>query len=155
MPPPAKRPTKSALAAYWGQAASPPASTKTASSTLNLASDSEADDEEPTAKKRKRIGASYIWDHGSEVSCSDGSRGWKCTHCRRVLSYTSTTTNQRSHLRTQHGIPDPQESNSDKQQTTLDTHILRPFKVEVVQKLLVEYHIERRAPFRAIESPAL
>jgi len=41
------------------------------------------------------------------------------------------------------------------QQTTLDAHILRPFRVDIARKLLVEYHIECRAPFLAIESPAL
>jgi len=38
---------------------------------------------------------------------------------------------------------------------TLDTYILRPFQVDVVRKLLVEYHVERRLLFLAIESPAL
>src|SRR5579859_3233408 len=41
------------------------------------------------------------------------------------------------------------------QQTTLDAHILRPFRVDIARKLLVEYHIELRALFLAIESPAL
>src|SRR5579859_2216215 len=41
------------------------------------------------------------------------------------------------------------------QQKTLDTHILRPFRVNVVRKLLVEYHVERQLPFLAIDSPTL
>jgi hypothetical protein len=53
-----------------------------------------------------------------------------------------------------HRITDPDEPIDD-QQTTLDTHILKPFRVDIARKLLVEYHIERRLSFLAIESPAL
>ena len=52
-------------------------------------------------------------------------------------------------------MADPTDNNGDDKQTTLDTHILRPFRVDIARKLLVEYHIECRAPFLGIESPAL
>jgi hypothetical protein len=66
----------------------------------------------------------------------------------------SSTSNQRYHLRKIHKIIDP-EHHANNQHTTLDTHILRPFQVNVAWKLLVEYHVEHRLPFLAIESPAL
>src|SRR5579859_4677193 len=44
---------------------------------------------------------------------------------------------------------------ADDQQTMLDTHILRPFQVDVTRKLLFEHHVEHRLPFLAIYSPAL
>jgi len=47
----------------------------------------------------------------------------------------SSTSNQRYHLRKVHEITDP-EQHADNQQTTLDTHILRPFRVDVARKLL-------------------
>jgi hypothetical protein len=70
------------------------------------------------------------------------------------LPSVSSTSNQRYHLSKKHQIKDPGD-HADDQQTTLDAHILRPFRVDIARKLLVEYHIERRAPFLAIESPAL
>src|SRR5438552_14231131 len=58
------------------------------------------------------------------------------------------------HLRQRHKITDPEDRAND-QQTTIGTHILRPFRVDVAHKLLVEYYVERRLPFLGIESPAL
>src|SRR5438552_18836181 len=72
---------------------------------------------------------------GTKVLRSDGSPGWKCIYCRHVLPSVSSTSNQRYHLRRIHKITDPEDHAND-QQTTLDTHILRPFRVDVARKLL-------------------
>jgi hypothetical protein len=160
MTPPPKKKVKSGLAGYWK-----PSNYSSASSSVSVAvqssapslrgspSDSEVETPEHGTKNQNRGNASFIWDHGLEVRCQDGSRGWKCAYCNHIIKYLSGTSNQGLHLRKKHHITDKETVNDN--QTTLDTHILRPFRVEVVRKLLVEYHIERRAPFLAIESPAL
>ena len=67
----------------------------------------------------------------------------------------SLTSNQRYHLRIAHRITDPVESNDDDQQTTLDTHLLKPFQVDTMRKLLIEWIVEHRHAFQEIESPSL
>ena len=114
---------------------------------------SDTENLESNPNKRKRVRSSYIWEHGTKIICDDGSSRWKCIHCRHVLPVSSTS-NQRYHLREIHKLTDP-EHHTDGQQTTLDANILRPFRADIMRKLLVEYHIERRLPFLAIESPAL
>jgi len=147
---PAQKRIRSSLAVCWGQTSSSLESTTTV---LSSSSDSEAEPPEPSTNPPKRVGASFIWDHGSPVLCSNGSHTWKCSYCNHSLPCLTSTSNQRLHLKTKHCITD--KPNSNDRQTTIDSHIVRPFQVEVARKLLVEYHIERRAPFLAIESPAL
>jgi hypothetical protein len=163
MAPPPKKKVKSGLATCWGQSqhpnSSPLASIPRPSLTATPATtSSDIEGENPSqqsdAKTQNRGNASFIWDHGSEILRQDGSRGWKCTYCNHIIPYLSGTSNQGTHLKKKHHITGDKETLNNNQ-TTLDTHILRPFRVEVARKLLVEYHIERRAPFLAIESPAL
>jgi hypothetical protein len=105
------------------------------------------------------VGGSYIWNHGIEFINSEGVRCWKCTVCSaktpKILPVLASTSNQRYHLRAVHHITDPAESNDDDQQTTLDTHLLKPFQTEIMRKLLVEWIVERRHAFREVESPGL
>src|SRR5579859_4422054 len=148
-----KKKVNSTLANCWVNpepstfASIPPPSTATSSTS------SDPENPESNPNKRKRVGSSYIWNHGTKIIRSDGSSGWKCIHCRHVLPVSSTS-NQRYHLRETHKITDPEHHAND-QPTTLDRHILRPFRVDVARKLLVEYHVEHRLPFLAIDSPAL
>ena len=113
-------------------------------SSLPMSSDPE--NPESNSNKRKRIGLSYIWNHGTKIRRGDGSSGWKCTHCCHILPVSSTS-NQRYHLKKKHRITDPDDPFND-QQTTLDTHILRPFRVDTARKLLVEYHVNDDFHFR-------
>src|SRR5437762_13006323 len=53
-----------------------------------------------------------------------------------------------------HQITDSEDPSND-QQMRLDKHILRPFRIDVARKLLIEYHVEHRLAFLGIESPAL
>src|SRR5579859_7485037 len=141
--PPAKKKVKGMLANLWqpstsSTASNPPPSTVTTSTPISSDSDSESN---PTTSQ-KRVGGSYIWDHGTKVLCENGSSAWRCGYCRKVLPCVSSTSNQRRHLREIHKMKDPGDNNPNDQQTTLDAHILRPFRVDVARKLLVEYHIE-------------
>src|SRR5437667_10641467 len=164
--PPTKK-FKSNLANYWANpepsmlASIPPPSPEPSTSasipplsTTTLSTSPDQENPESNPHKRRRVGSSYIWEHGTKVLRSDGSPGWKCIYCRHVLPSVSSTSNQRYHLRRVHKITDSEDHAND-QQMTLDTHILRPFRVDVARKLLIEYHVERRLPFLAIESPAL
>jgi len=156
MPP--KKKVKSTLANCWQPStftSNPPPSTVTTLTSTSSDSEPENGDSESNPKTQKHVGSSYIWDHGTKVLHSDGSPGWKCSYCRHILPSVSSTSNQRRHLRKIHKMKDPEDHDDNDQQTTLDAHILRPFRADVARKLLVEYHIERRAPFLAIESPAL
>ena len=86
---------------------------------------------------KNRVGGSFIWDYGSEFIDSQGVKCWKCGLCSAktppILPLMSTS-NQRYHLRAVHHITDPAESKDDDQQTTLDTHLLKPFLVEIMRK---------------------
>jgi hypothetical protein len=89
---------------------------------------SESDSEISTSNTQPqgRVVSSFIWNYGSKVTCSNGSPGWKCAHCGHLLPSLGSTSNQLYHLRKKHGIEDNEKS-TNKQQTTLDGHILRPF----------------------------
>src|SRR5579859_2961658 len=54
---------------------------------------------ESNPNKRKHVGASYSWNHGTQVLCNDGSPSWECIHCCHVLSLVSSTSNQRSYTK--------------------------------------------------------
>src|SRR5579859_6851672 len=149
MPP--KKKANSTLANCW---ANPEPSTFASILPPSTETSSTSSDPESNPNKRKRVSVSYIWNHDTQVLRNDGSPGWECIHCRHVLSLVWSTSNQRYHLRKVHKITDPEHA--DDQQTTLDTHILRLFRVDVVRKLLLEYQpCQRRLPFLAIDSPAL
>src|SRR5579859_3312929 len=61
-------------------------------------------------------------------------------YCHHVVLLVSSTSNQRYHLRKIHKITDP-DHNANDQQMTLDSHMLRPFRVDIARKLLVEYYV--------------
>src|SRR5579859_7412573 len=108
MPP--KKKIKSSLANCWQPstcASNLPPSTATTSTPTSSDSEPENRDSESNPQIRKRVGSSYIWDHGSKVVCSNGSPGWKCIYCHHVLPSVSSTSNQRRHLRKVHKIKDP------------------------------------------------
>jgi hypothetical protein len=64
------------------------------------------------------------------------------------------TTNQRDHLNSEHGIPDP-KAPSDTKQFTLDNYRRPPIRFDVLRKLIVEWIVERRHSFNEIESQSL
>jgi len=65
-----------------------------------------------------------------------------------------TTTNQRDHLKSEHGIPDPKAPN-DTKQSTLDNYQRPPIRLDVLRKLIVEWIVERRHSFNETESESL
>jgi len=141
--PPKKKLKSSTIANLWAYLesstsfSSPPSTLATTPSTSNL----ETHAATPVSSK-KHASASFIWDHGIEFIDSQGNKCWKCCVCSgktpKILPVSSTS-NQRYHLRVAHCITDPAKSNDDDQQTTLDTHLLKPFQVDTMRKLLVEW----------------
>src|SRR5579859_4543841 len=101
----------------------------TAVTASSSSSDSQAETSELNTTTKKRVVTSYIWDHGSEVVCNNGSRGWKCGCCCHVVPYLSSTSNHRCHLRKKHCISDPQDGHdSDQQNFTYKSPLLHELK---------------------------
>lgn len=109
-----------------------------------------------SASTRQRDGGktSYIWAHGKKI-VHEGKDRWECRHCKRSYAICgSATTNQRDHLNVEHSIPDPKEP-VDTKQSTLDNYRRPPIRLDVLQKLIVEWIVERRHSFNETESEAL
>lgn len=148
-PPPKKKQKPSTISNLW---ASSPTSSSSELNLRSIVTPSTPMSETPAVSKKR---ASFIWDYGIEFVDSNGNKCWKCSVCPATMPKilpVSSTSNQRYHLKSVHHITDSAEEEG---QQTLDTHLLKPFQVEIMRKLLVEWIIERRHAFREVESPGL
>src|SRR5436305_4237131 len=129
----------------------------TSSSLLDLTSSTSSPSPPTTsalASQRDGGKTSYIWNHGKKF-VHEGHDRWQCNHCERSYAMSGkATTNQRDHLNSEHGIPDP-KAPSDTKQFTLDNYRRPPIRFDVLRKLIVEWIVERRHSFNEIESQSL
>ena len=93
------------------------------------------------------VGSSYIWEHDTKVTGPLAGNVFivvmYCHQCHQ-LQISDITSGGYTKSQTQKTMPMTNKRHL--------TPILRPFRVEIARKLLVEYHVERWLPFLAIDS---
>jgi len=98
--------------------------------------------------------SSYIWNHGTKTS-QNGKDRWQCSLCRQSYALSgSSTTNQREHLKSHHGIYDSKEP-VDTRQSNIDNYQRPPIRLDILRKLIVEWIVDRRHSFNETQSEAL
>ena len=94
---------------------------------------------------------SWIWEHGERVE-ANGKPMWRCNYCPNKY-VISTTSNQRTHLKSIHGIV-PTGSISTNQKTIEDivAQTKKSVSTERIRRVIAEWIIDRRHPFNEIEA---